>query len=190
MNFDLLRKKDLQTKNKILIIVYALAANLGGIAQFIIGRPIGIALSLIIPVFITLIIFTIQLKIETIRPIFPYVVIISGVITVFGTIASYKVTLATIVLSFFVLVLASIHNQLSIFIVGFIGSVICLLFNVILDTTGFMVEPANVFVVHFLMGLAIFLQVRQNKRLLESIESLSLASHEMAVKEQKFTQST
>ncbi|SOC02391.1 methyl-accepting chemotaxis protein [Ureibacillus xyleni] len=184
MNVELLKKNDLMKKNTILMIVYGLAATLGGLAQFIIGRPIGIALSLFIPVFITLATYFLQRKIETIRPIFPYVVLIFGVITVFGIIFSYKVTLATIVLSFFVLFLSSIHNKISVFIFGFIGSFFCLILNVTLDSTGFMLEPANVFVVHILMSVGILLQVRQNKRLLNNIESLIVETSEMALKEQ------
>ncbi|TSI03256.1 methyl-accepting chemotaxis protein [Lysinibacillus sp. BW-2-10] len=184
MNIDTLKKDDLFKKNSILMLVYGLAAYLGGIAQFIIGRPLGLALSLLIPVSIACLLFIVQRKIVTLRPTFPFIVLILGVITVYGAIASFKVTLATIVLSFFVLILGSIHNKLTVFTVGYVGSLICLIFNFTLDTTGFAVDPANVFVVHTLMGLGILLQVRQNKYLFTNIEALMRSANEKAFHEQ------
>lgn len=184
MNINLLKKKDFYEKNTILMIVYGIAANLGGLAQFVLDRPIGIALSLFIPVFITMIYYAIQRKIEGLQPYFPYFVSIAGVITVYGTIVSFKVTLATIVLSIFLLILGSIHNKYKTLALGYIGSTLGLIFNFTLDTEGFAVDPANVFVTQTLMALAILLQVRQNKKMLTNVESLMLDANDRAVREE------
>lgn len=53
-------------KNTILMLVYGLAANLGGIAQFIINRTIGIALLLFLLALITLVIYLLHCNIEVI----------------------------------------------------------------------------------------------------------------------------
>ena len=97
-----LNAKDLHEKNTILMIVYGMAAFLGSVAQLFIDRPIGVALSLIIPLTITLICYFIQRKVIALHPYFPYVVIIAGVLTGYGTIVTNKVTVATIILSIFV----------------------------------------------------------------------------------------
>ena len=183
-----LKKKDLIEKNTILMLVYGTAAVLGGVAQIFIDRPVGVALSLIIPVTFAFIYYAIQRKVNAIRPYFPYFVTIAGVLTVYGTIATNKVTLATIVLSFFVLILSSVHNKQSVLIVGYIGSTIALVFNFTMDTTGFAVDPPNVFVTHILMAVAILLQVRQNQKMNANIEKLMMDSDERAQYEEALHQ--
>lgn len=185
MQIQLLQKKDLLQKNSILMLVYGLAANLGGIAQFIIGRPIGLAMSLFIPALITLGIYLLQRKVEWLRPYFPFVVSIAGTVTTYGAIVSFKVTLATIILSFFVLIMSTVHGKYSVLAAGFIGSALGLVFNFTLDTTGFAVDPANVFVVQILMTLAIGLHVRQSKIMFSSIEELMTDAHEKALREER-----
>ncbi|MEK4426221.1 methyl-accepting chemotaxis protein [Solibacillus sp. FSL K6-1523] len=180
---DELKKKDLYEKNTILMIVYGIAAGLGGIAQLILDRPIGIALSLFIPGFIALVYFLIQRQIHVLRPYFPYVVLLAGVVSIYGTIIANKVTLATIVLSIFILILGSVHNKITILIFGYIGSTIGLIFNFTMDTGGFAVDPANVFVVQTLMAVALLSQVRQNKKMLVNVEQLMEDANERAVHE-------
>ncbi|WP_157764834.1 methyl-accepting chemotaxis protein [Solibacillus sp. R5-41] len=180
---DELKKKDLYEKNTILMIVYGIAANLGGLAQFILGRPIGVTLFLFIPVFIAFICFVLQRKFYLLRPYFPYVVLLAGIVTIYGTIVTNKVTLATIILSFFVLILGSIHNKLTVLAFGYIGSTIGLIFNFTLDTGSFAADFANVFVTQTLMAVALLLQVRQNKKMLVNVEGLMENANERAVHE-------
>lgn len=178
-----LKVRDLYEKNKILMIVYGMAAVLGSFAQLFIDRPIGVALSLIIPVTFTFIVFLVQQKVVALRPFFPYFVVVAGVITVFGTIFTNKVTLATLILSIFVLILASIHNRVNVLIAGYIGSTLGLIFNFTLDKEGFAVDPANVFVTQTLMFVAILLQVRQNRTLLKNVENLMIDANDRAISE-------
>lgn len=185
MDISNIKRKDLIEKNTIIMLIYGLAAGLGGAAQFIIGRPIGIALSLFIPLLITAIFFLIQRRVAIMQRVFPYLVLLSMIAMIYFTIASFKVTLATIVMSFFALIIGSIHNQFSVFIFAYISSLIELIFNFTLDTSGFAVDPANVFVVHALMALGIILQVRQNKRLQSNIENLMLEENLKAKQEEQ-----
>ena len=188
MLIEALKRKDLIEKNTILMLVYGTAAVLGGVAQIFIDRPVGVALSLIIPVTFAFIYYALQRKISAIRPYFPYFVTIAGVLTVYGTIATNKVTLATIVLSFFILILSSVHNKQTVLIVGYIGSTIALAFNFAMDTSGFAVDPSNVFVTQTLMAVAIFLQVRQNRKMTTNIEKLMVDSDERAQHEENLHQ--
>ena len=133
MNILSMKKKDYLQKNTILMIIYGLAANLGGIAQLFQDRPKNLALSLIIPSLIVLLIYFAQRKVSMLQSVFPYLVILSALVTVLGCIFSYQVTLSTIVLSFFILVLSSIHNNIQIVISGYILSMVALISNVIRD---------------------------------------------------------
>lgn len=185
MDISIIKRKDLIEKNTIIMLIYGLAAGLGGTAQFIIGRPTGIALSLFIPLIIILILYLIQRKVEFMQRIFPYLVLLSMIAMIYFTIASFKVTLATIVMSFFALIIGSIHNQYSVFMFAYVCSLIELIFNFTLDTGGYAIDPANVFVVHALMALAVILQVRQNKKMQANIENLMLDENLKAKQEEK-----
>lgn len=185
MSVDMLKIKDFYEKNIILMTVYGIAAVLGGLAQFFIGRPIGITLSLIIPATVSFIYFLIQRKMKILRPFFPYIVILCAIITIYGIIISYHVTLASIVLSIFILIFGSIHNRYVIFITGYFGSLFGLIFNVVLDSTNFVSEPANLFVVHILMSVALFFQVRKNKQMVNDVERLLILENEKSTKEEQ-----
>ena len=185
MNIITMKKKDFLEKNTILMIVYAIAANLGGLAQFVQDRPKGLALALIIPAFVALIVYFIQRKVSQLQIAFPYFVVLCGLINVYGCIASYNVTLSTIVLSFFLLVLSSVHNNFGVLLAGYIASMIALTLNVTLDSTVFTAEPLNLYVTGSLMALAIFLQVRQNKKMMVSLEQLMVDADKKAEHEQE-----
>jgi methyl-accepting chemotaxis protein len=188
MNVVQLKKLDFATKNTILMCVYGIAAFLGGTAQFIIGRPIGIALSLFIPASIAFIYYICQRKIAAIGKYFPFFVTIAGLITVYGTIVTNEVTLATIILSIFILILSTIHNQYDTLVLGYITSCIALFFNFQLDTNGFAVDPANVFVVSTLMFASFLMQTKQNRKLFKNVEALMDDANETAKKEQNLSE--
>lgn len=180
MNINSIMKKDYIEKNTILMIVYGTAATLGGIAQFFQDRPIGLALSLIVPAFIAFAFYSIQRKVVPLQTFFPYFVIVCGFANVLGCIMSYQVTLSTIVLSFFILVLSSVHNHSRVLLIGFVTSITALTCNVVLDNTDFTSGFVNLYVTGSLMALAIFLQVRQNKKMFMNVESLMKEAAEKA----------
>lgn len=185
MQIEVLQKKDLYEKNTILMVIYGLAAALGGSAQFFIDRPIGLPLSLMVPALFALIIFFVQRKVEKLRIYFPYVVVVCGTACIYGAIVTYQATLATIILSIFVLILSSIHNKHAVLLAGYIGSTLSLAFNFLLDTSGFAVGATNVFVTQGLMAVAIALQVRQNKKMLSNVGNLMLDANEKVVREEE-----
>ncbi len=185
MNILSMKKKDYLEKNTKLMIVYGLATNLGGLAQFFQERPPGLALALIVPSFFAILFYFLQRKVEKLQIAFPYFVILCGLVNIYGCIVSYKVTLSTIVLSFFILVLASVHNNISVILTGYILSMIGLTLNVILDNTDFTAEPLNLYVTGSLMALAIFLTVRQNKKMMDSLEQLMFDADKKAEHEQE-----
>ncbi len=180
-----IKKKDYYEKNTILMIVYITAASLGGLAQLFQDRPISLALSLIIPALFALVVYFIQRKVTKLQTAFPYFVVLCGFLNIVGCIESYQVTLSTIVLSFFVLVLSSVHNNFSVLISGYIATITSLILNVSLDTTGFASSSMNLFVTGSLMSLAIFLQVRQNKKMMLNLEQLMIDADQKALKEKE-----
>lgn len=185
MNIKSMMQKDYFEKNTILIIVYGTAAYLGGIAQFVQGRPLGLALSLFIPATLAILAYFVQRKVTFLQTYFPFFVIACGLGTVLGCILSYHVTLSTIVLSFFVLVLSSVHNNSGVLLAGFLVTMAAITSNVILDTTDFTKEFSNLYVVGSLMALAIYLQVRQNKKMFVNLETLMNEADQQATHEKE-----
>lgn len=180
-----IKKQDLYEKNTILMIVYGIAAYLGGIAQFILDRPVGLSISLFAPATVALLFFIAQRKVDMLRPYFSFFVVAMATLTIYCAIISYKVTLATIILSVFVLIFGSIHNQYAVIISGYIGSVLGITFNFLLDKEGLAVDPSNVIVTTTLMATALYLMVRQNKKMVTSIEQLMENAHLKALEEEK-----
>jgi methyl-accepting chemotaxis protein len=185
MDTQQLKTQDLFEKNTILMMVFGIAAYAGGTAQFVIGRPVGLALALYIPASCALIYFFAQRYLPSLRPYFGYFVAAMATALVYFAIISYEVTLATIILSVFVLILCSIHNQYGILLAGYVGSVLGITFNFTLDKEGLAVDPTNVIVTVTLMAVSLFLMVRQNKKMVTSIEQLMITAKNKALEEEK-----
>lgn len=173
MNINELKNEDLQRKNVILFLAYALAAGLGLLVQIIIQQAVVVIISIGIPFVISVIMFIIARKSIYFARIFPYFVILAGAITSVSMSYFNEVSIATIVLALFILILSSLHSKQSIFVYGYILCVFAMILNVMWDDTGiFEGRTVNIFFIQFIMALGIFLQVRQSKNLFTKVEKL------------------
>ncbi|MEI4769636.1 methyl-accepting chemotaxis protein [Psychrobacillus sp. FJAT-51614] len=184
-----IKNQDLAKKNFILFLAYGLAGGLGLITQIILKKDMNLIIAIGIPFIVTIMFYLLSKKWHPISIIFPYIVLLAGGITVIGSAYFYMVSVATIVLALFILILGSLHNKQSIFLVGYLFSFVALAINVVLDNTGiFEDHTINVFFVQFIMALGIFLQVRQSKALFISVEKLVEESKDKAIKEEVLKQ--
>ncbi|MEK3952749.1 methyl-accepting chemotaxis protein [Psychrobacillus sp. FSL K6-1464] len=173
MNINELKNEDLQRKNVILFLAYALAAGLGLLVQIIIQQAVVVIISIGIPFVISIIMFIIARKSIYFARIFPYFVILAGTITAVSMSYFNEVSIATIVLALFILILSSLHSKQSIFVYGYILCVFAMILNVMWDDSGiFEGRTVNIFFIQFIMALGIFLQVRQSKNLFTKVEKL------------------
>lgn len=173
MNINELKNEDLRRKNFILFLAYGLASGLALLVQIIIQEKTVIIVSLAIPFIISVIMYLFARKASAIALIFPYFVILAGAITALSMSYFNVVSVATIVLALFILILSSLHSKQSIFIFGYILSVIAMINNVIMDNSGiFEGRIVNIFLIQFVMALGIFLQVRQSRKLFSNVEKL------------------
>lgn len=176
MNMHELKKKDLLRKNTILYLAYALAVGLGLLVQILIKAESAIIFSIGIPFAISIIFYFLARKSKSIEiaKIFPYIIILFGAITASSTAYFNTVSLGTIILAFFVLVLSSIHNDKFIFIYGYILSAFALFVNVINDEPNvFDGQTVNVFYIQFIMALGVYLQVIQSKSVFNRMQELT-----------------
>ncbi|WP_313892527.1 methyl-accepting chemotaxis protein [Psychrobacillus sp.] len=189
MNIIELKKADLIKKNFILITVFGFSGLIGTIAQIVLKQELGVILSIAVP-FLLAILFYLFGKInETGAKIFPYIVLLAALSITIGTTISDGASIATIVLSFFIMVLGSLHNSKPIFIIGAIFSYSGMIFNVFIDDREvFGNATSNIFLVQFLMSLGMFLQVKQSKEMFASVEKLVVEAAEKATKEELLTQ--
>lgn len=172
MNMYELKKNDLVKKNFIMFLAYSLAASLGFIAQVALKAEKGILISIGVPLIITIIVFIVSKKVQAITTTFPYILLLAAGATAIGTSVLNEVSIGTIVLALFILVVGGLHNTQVVFIFGYVLSLSATIVNVLLDEKGILVDQAaNVFLVQFIMALGIFLQVRQSKALFKSVEN-------------------
>ena len=136
MNINELKNEDLQRKNVILFLAYALAAGLGLLVQIIIQQAVVVIISIGIPFVISVIMFIIARKSIYFARIFPYFVILAGAITAASMSYFNEVSIATIVLALFILILSSLHSKQSIFVYGYILCVLAMILNVMWDDSG------------------------------------------------------
>lgn len=173
MNINELKNEDLRRKNFIIFLAYGLASGLALLVQIIIQEKTVIIVSLAIPFIISVIMYLFARKASAIALIFPYFVILAGAITALSMSFFNVVSVATIVLALFILILSSLHSKQSIFIFGYILSVIAMINNILMDNSGiFEGRIVNIFLIQFVMALGIFLQVRQSKKLFSNVEKL------------------
>ncbi|NME05097.1 methyl-accepting chemotaxis protein [Psychrobacillus sp. BL-248-WT-3] len=183
MNIDDLKQKDLLRKNNILYLAFALASGLGLLVQIIIQAKSEIIISIGIPFGVSLIFYFLAKKSMKIAKLFPYIIILAATIVAVSTAYFNIISIATIILSFFVLVLSSIHTDRFVFIYGYILSAIALYINVAMDEPNlFAGQTINVFFIQFIMALGVYLQVTQSKSLFGKMQQLT---EEAAIKAQE-----
>jgi len=172
MNIGELKKEDVRKKNFIMFLAYGLAASLGFLAQIALKAEIGILVSIGVPMLIVLIVYVLSKKVHIITIAFPYILLLAGGATAIGTSVLNEVSIGTIVLALFILILGGLHNTQVVFVFGYALSLLAVIVNVLLDDKGILTDQAaNVILVQFIMALGIFLQVRQSKKLFISVET-------------------
>lgn len=174
MNIDDLKQKDLLRKNNILYLAFALAGGLGLLVQIIIQAKSEIVVSIGGPFVVSIIFYFLAKKSMKIAKLFPYIIIFAATMVAVSTAYFNVISIATIILAFFVLVLSSIHNDRFVFIYGYVLSVIALYVNVAMDEPNlFDGQTINVFFIQFIMALGIYLQVIQSKSLFIKMQQLT-----------------
>ncbi|MGE7772075.1 methyl-accepting chemotaxis protein [Viridibacillus arvi] len=165
MNMQLLSKEDWKRKNFFIFLVTIIASGIGFLAQLLFDSHPMVKLvvgSIFALVFIS---FLIERKLAIFERFFPYFILLMVFFTIMGSILGEGVsTLGSIALSFFLLMVSSIHSSKKLLIFGYLLSAISMVFNQIYFGQVDMMagQYKNLLLVHFLSGIAIFLQIHQN----------------------------
>lgn len=185
LTMDELKWEDLQKKNFYLFLMVFICSGLGTIAQLILSSTNLVRISLGISFLLFIIAYIAQKKINTLKIAFPYFVVamifLISMTLIFGQGES---TLGTIALSFFLIIVASIHSNRKIYFTGVILGLITIYMNYAnFKNEDIHSQLANVVLVYLLMIIGLYLQILQNGRVLDQALGYLRTVHEQAEKE-------
>ncbi|MBK3494597.1 hypothetical protein JFL43_06960 [Viridibacillus sp. YIM B01967] len=186
MNTDLLSREDWKRKNFFIFLVAVFASSIGFLAQLLFDSKPMVKLVIGIIFALVLISFMIERKVVIFERFFPHFILLTVFFTIIGSILGQGAsTLATIAISFFLLMISSIHSSKKLLIFGYILSAITMVFNQIyFEELDMMANQfKNLILVHFLSGLALFLQIHQNAHNANNTNKLFIQLEEKAQQE-------
>lgn len=169
MNLEQIRIADHNRKNTIMGLACGLILGVGLIGQIFMETYVAILLSLAIPLVLLIGLFFLSKRVEGIKRIFPYIVITLISAMVLGTILLAGVSIATIALSFLVLIFASIPGSYGVFIYGYLISSVAIGISQFQMTD---TQTGNLLLIHFLASVMFAATVHQSRRLSKQLEVL------------------
>lgn len=186
MNIEQLKLDDWLQKNKIMGLGFGLAAALGLLAQFILGSPLVIILSVAIPLFIAILFYFLSTKVKVIMNLLPYILLILNFAVAVSVILLSEANLGSIGIIILLLILGAIHGQVRIMAFGYALSLIALVMNNVFFTTPELVAGSgtNLIILHVLAGVVLLLLVSQNGRVFNHVEELVETTTSKALEEE------
>lgn len=174
MNIEELKQSDWMNKNNIMGLSFGLAAGLGLIAQIIIQSSMTIISSVAIPFIIAALIFVFRNKSIFIAKQLPYILIFLTFCIAMSLILFSGANLGTIGVIYLITVLGAIHGKMILMGYAYILSLIAMLMNNVYFAAPELVvgSGTNLLILQFLVGLCLFLLVRQNGRIMARVEEL------------------
>lgn len=190
MTIEQLKQQDWLLKNRIMAIGFGLAAGLGLLAQILQQSAMEIIVSIAIPFGFAIIFYILSLKIPFISKVFPYLLLLSNFAISMSLIIFSDANIATIGVIFLLLIIGSLHGRMDIMSLGYVLSLIALIFNNRLFIEPSLVERngTNLILLHFLSGFVLFLFVRQSSKLFHQVEELVVLVTEKAAQEEAMFQ--
>ncbi|PIC73684.1 methyl-accepting chemotaxis protein [Sporosarcina sp. P17b] len=185
MKIEELKLTDWMKKNKIMALIFGLAAGLGLIAQVILQSTAIIITSVAIPFVIALLFFVVMGKSRLITKQFPYILIFLNFCISMSLILFSGANLGTIGVIYLVLVLGAVHGRMLIMGYAYVLSLIAMIFNHVYFISPDLINGSgsNLLLLHFLVALSLFLLVRQNGRVFNHVEELLVLTSQKAEEE-------
>ena len=190
MNIEELKQADWMNKNNIMGLCFGLAAGLGLIAQVILQSSMIIITSVAIPFFIAAVILGFRKKSSFIAKQLPYLLIFLTFCIAMSLVLFSGANLGTIGVIYLILVLGAIHGKAVIIIYAYILSLVAMILNNVYFAVPDLVagSGSNLLILQFLVGLCLFLLVKQNARILDRVEELFSLSAQKADEEHELSE--
>ncbi|WP_088005703.1 methyl-accepting chemotaxis protein [Indiicoccus explosivorum] len=174
MNIEQIKRADVQKKNFIVFLSFALSVALGLIAQIIFKSEIVIIIS-VAAVFVLLVAAYLSARRSRwMETNFAYIAVALSFSMSTSIMFFNEANLGTVLLIFFTLVLGAAPARMPVMVFAFILSVISLVQNYIAfyDPAVMAANGKNMILLTLLISLTLFLQVRQNKHVFLQVEEL------------------
>ena len=186
MTIEDLKMDDLKKKNNYLFLVISIAAGLGFIAQLVFASMLVVTISVGGALLLAVVAFLLQKRFDAFKGYFPYImVVIVFALIMILIIGEGTSKLGTIALSFFLIMLSSIHSNLKVFITGIILGAISIYMNIINFNENLSISDQipNLVLIFGLIMIGLFLQIRQNGNVLGQTIDLLRTVHEKSEEE-------
>ena len=176
LNVHEMRKKDFANKNTIMFIAYGISGLLGTLVYWLTDQGMMKTVSMAVPFTLTILFYLLSLKVRVFEVAFPWLVlaVMTGATLFNGLIGDPSIASAGI--AFFIAGLASVHASLALMGYGAVLSLGVIL--VFITQYPYQEQIASskstLILVLVLMCFALFLQIRQSKKLSAQVESVSL----------------
>lgn len=186
MTIEELKMDDLQKKNSYLFLVVSIAAGLGFITQLVLASMLVVTISVGVALSLAIVAFLLQKKVVAFRSYFPYVMIAIVFALILALIFGEGTSkLGTIALSFFLIMISSIHSKLKVFMMGIVLGSVSVYMNIIHFNENISVKDQipNLVLIFVLVMIGLFLQIRQNGNVMGQTEDLLHTIHEKSEQE-------
>lgn len=174
MNVQEIRKKDIANKNTIMFIAYGISGLLGTLVYWLTDQGMMKIVSMAVPFTLTILFYLLSRKFRQIEGAFPWLVlsVMTGAALTNGFIGDPSI--ATTGIAFFIAGLASIHAST---VIMSYGAVLAIAVQVMFITkyphqAEIASSKATIMLVLILMCFALFLQIRQAKKLETQVSEL------------------
>lgn len=186
-NVEAIREKEFARKNFILFVTLGGSSFIGLIFYLLTGQGFMKTLSMAIPVVLTTIVYFVALKIRMFERSFPWIAL--GV-TAFAAILNAVVgdpSIATAGIAFFVAGIASVHLSLGIMTYGFLLalSVMGVFLTKYPHQEQIAASKGSLTLVLILMGVGLFIQIKQTRKLQERVDTFTAEQEAQAVAEEE-----
>ena len=185
MRIEELKQTDWKNKNKIVALIFGLAAGLGLIAQIFLQSSAIIIVSVAVPFAIAILFAALMNRSTFIMKQFPYLLVFLNFIISMSLILFSGANLGTIGVIYLVLVIGAVHGKLLIMGYAYVLSLIAMIFNHVYFVSPELIDGSgsNLLLLHFLVGLSLFLLVRQNGQVFNHVEELLTLTSQKAEEE-------
>jgi methyl-accepting chemotaxis protein len=190
LNVQEIRQKDVSSKNTIMFIAYGISGLLGTLVYWLTDQGMTKTVSMAVPFILTILFYLLARKFSVFEVGFPWLVlaVMTGAALTNGFIG--EPSIATAGIAFFIAGLASVHASLALMSYG---AVLALSVEVMFITKyPYQAEIASskstILLVLILMCFALFLQIRQAKKLENQVENLLRTTQVKAQEEELLVQ--
>ncbi|WP_394188491.1 methyl-accepting chemotaxis protein [Paenisporosarcina quisquiliarum] len=190
MNVQEIRQKDIKSKNTILFAAYGISGFIGTIVYWLTDQGTVKTVSMLVPFLLTVMFYLLSKKVKPIAIAFPWIVltVIFGAATTSAYIGEPSV--ATMGIAFFIAGLASVAANRWVMTYGSILAIALQIIFITMYPHQEQIESSksSLMLIIILLCFALFLQIRQAKKLEKQVVELLQTSQTKAQEEELLTQ--